>query len=126
MIKLISFGYGHGEPPQADITIDLRRKYRNPHHDEDMRELTAMSPPVYQHVMDTKGVPQLVSRVAALASNMDTIVGDVTIAFGCSGGRHRAPAVAMAVADQLRELNVLVAVEHWDIHRPVLPSAKHD
>lgn len=122
MISIISFGYGHAPAPEAEITVDLRRKFRNPHKDPAMRDKTARDRDVYNHVMETEGVRELVRGLVSLLMSLQFNTGDVTIAVGCGGGRHRAPAVAMAIQDELIMNGCFTEATHRDIVLPVLPD----
>lgn len=122
---VISFGYGHGDPPQADITLDARRHLRNPHADPAMRELTGLHSRVRHHVLTTPGARNLIGHAAAMASDLLTDVANerwrlVTVAVGCVGGRHRSVALAEEIAAELRAGGVGVETEHRDLDKEVL------
>jgi UPF0042 nucleotide-binding protein len=128
VIRVISFGYGHPDaPPSADLTVDARRLLRNPHHDPVMRQLTGLDAAVRRHVLATPGAAAAVVTAAAFALGMRTATNAqvVRIAIGCTGGRHRAVALAEAVATRVRVGGVAAEVVHRDIDRPVLPSSAH-
>ncbi|MBZ3909406.1 RapZ C-terminal domain-containing protein [Streptomyces acidiscabies] len=142
LLRVISFGFGHIgtldettgaplAPPQADITLDLRRVLRNPHHDPAMRYLTGLDEVVYEHVRSTPGAESLAYNTA-LATHilMDQAhPAEFTVAAGCAGGRHRAVGMARMVHGALMEYSragaYRVELIHRDVHRPVLPSSKH-
>lgn len=123
-VLITSFGYGHAPAPVADITFDVRRNLRNPHHDPAMRYLTGLDHAVREHVNDTPGVWHLVRNLAAVVTDLHADVDTVHVAIGCVGGRHRSPAIAEEVAAQIRR-SMAVRVEHRDIDKPVLPSTAH-
>lgn len=120
-VKIISFGYGHGEPPAAAIIIDVRR-FRDPHVTPEFRELTAADPRVAAAVMTTPGVQGIADAIVALAHAYARApqAGRPVIAVGCAGGRHRAPAIAAEVARRLERHGVPVAVVHRDLSCPVI------
>ncbi|GGS84545.1 hypothetical protein GCM10010156_48960 [Planobispora rosea] len=123
-VEITSFGYGHAPAPTADIVIDARRRFRNPHHDPRMRELTGLNDRVHGHVMTTPGVAAAVAHTAQLAAELTTTTGaPVTVAIGCAGGRHRSVAMAEDLADELDGAGVHVTVTHRDVAKPVLPAA---
>ncbi|MFH8619152.1 hypothetical protein ACH4E8_29380 [Streptomyces sp. NPDC017979] len=131
LLRVVSFGYGHAAPPLADITLDLRRSLRNPHHDPAMRELTGLDDRVYRHVLDTPGARHLASQTT-LAAHMlltETSSPVVTVATGCVGGRHRAVGMAREIEQQARAYaaaaGYVVELVHRDVHRDVLPSSVH-
>lgn len=126
MIRIISFGYGHGEPPQAEITIDLRFLLRNPHRDPAMRDLTGLDPAVYEHVLATPGALRLAEQAAATARSLAEDTGrPVTLACGCVGGRHRAVGIARRTYDLLQAAGADVTLDHRDVGREVLPPSAH-
>ncbi|MEU5980144.1 RNase adapter RapZ [Streptomyces sp. NPDC047315] len=131
LLRVVSFGYGHGPAPTADITLDLRRSLRNPHHDPAMRHMTGLDERVYQHVLDTPGARHLAAQTT-LAAHMlltETSSPVVTVAAGCVGGRHRAVAMAREIEQQARSYAAAAGYEvqlvHRDVHRDVLPSSVH-
>jgi UPF0042 nucleotide-binding protein len=118
-VEVISFGYGHGRPPPAHLTIDVRAHFRDPHVNPALRHLTAADAPVVEAVMSTPGIPALVDAAVAAASAFMTAPapGPVTIAVGCVGGRHRSAVIAAEVA---RRLGPSATLTHRDIARPVI------
>lgn len=122
-IKVISFGYGHGEPPVAHVVVDVRR-LRDPHVSPRMRYLTAEDPEVAAVVMATPGVRGLIGSLIALAHSFRRVPGaPAVIAVGCAGGRHRAPAIAAEVARRLECQGVPVVLVHRDIGAPVIEQS---
>lgn len=126
MIKVISFGYLHAGPPQADLVVDVR-PFRDPHLNPALRELTAADQAVADAVMATPGIRGLIYVIAEQAAELAGSGSfPVTVAIGCAGGRHRAPAVAEAVAGLLRQ-NAYganrVIVTHRDTDKPVVRRA---
>ncbi|MGY0461457.1 RapZ C-terminal domain-containing protein [Kitasatospora sp. cg17-2] len=121
-IEIVSFGYLHGATPEAHLTLDLRRHFRDPHVDPALRHQTAHDLPVRQAVMATPGIRETIAAAATLADAYDAGPSDapMTIAVGCAGGRHRAATVAMALADRLRKTGVTVVVTHRDLDKPVV------
>ncbi|MFE3206422.1 NUDIX domain-containing protein [Embleya sp. NPDC059237] len=127
-VRIVSFGYGHGRAPVADLTYDLRRRFRNPHVDPAMREMTGLDHAVYDHVLATPGVERVALSAADLVTDLliETESGDaVTVAAGCVGGRHRSVVLARRVAELLIERGVVVGLVHRDVDRPVLSDARH-
>ncbi|WP_031522616.1 RNase adapter RapZ [Streptomyces sp. NRRL F-5123] len=119
-IKLISFGFLHDTPPAADLVFDLR-PYRDPHVSPELRELTAHDQVVVDTVLSTPGINEVIESVTrAAAFALITGDTDVTVAIGCSGGRHRAPVVTDQVYQDLREQDWPVALVHRDLELPVV------
>jgi RNase adaptor protein for sRNA GlmZ degradation len=121
-ITIISFGYLHGPPPEAEVVYDVRRHFRDPHVDPSMRELTAEHPAVRNAVMSTSGVTLLANSIsrAILAYRCGSHGLAVTVAVGCAGGRHRSAVVADWVGVRLADAGYHVNVEHRDIALPVV------
>jgi len=127
MIHVISFGYGHDTPPTADFTIDVRKSLRNPFHDDSLRDRNAFDRAVYEHVRKTDGARELVRGLASLVMSFEFSTGrDVTIAFGCVGGRHRSAALAMMLEDELSLNGCDTTLSHRDIFKPLLPAGTHN
>ncbi|MFC7607218.1 hypothetical protein ACFQVD_44730 [Streptosporangium amethystogenes subsp. fukuiense] len=127
---VISFGYGHDPAPQADMTIDARRHFRNPHADPAMRTMTGLDAPVRAHVLATPGVPNVIKHAIRFGRDLlDDVANDrfrlVTIAVGCVGGRHRSVAMATEIGAGLRALGIGTDIEHRDIDHDILPSQTH-
>ncbi|MBF6511080.1 ATPase [Nocardia farcinica] len=127
-VMVVSFGYGHAPAPRADLVLDVRRRFRNPHHDPAMRQLTGLDDRVRQHVLDTPGVTGLIDTSTTLVRGLLTATADapsVRVAVGCVGGRHRSVAIAEEIATTLEAAGIGVLVRHRDIDRDVLPSGTH-
>jgi UPF0042 nucleotide-binding protein len=123
-IKVLSFGYLHGEIPQADITIDMRLHYRDPHVSPELRELTAEDGAVRDAVLGTSGViPLIVSLTDMVQAYMlGPSAETITVAIGCAGGRHRSAVVAESLYNQLNQPSSThtVSLHHRDIKLPVV------
>ncbi|MDX3025404.1 RapZ C-terminal domain-containing protein [Streptomyces acidiscabies] len=99
-VEITSFGYLHGEEPEARLKVDLRHHFRDPHVRPELRYLTAHDRAVRDAVMATGGIRDLVAAAAAVVEAF--LAGPrqdepVTLAVGCAGGRHRAASVAIFV-----------------------------
>lgn len=116
-IRITSFGYLHGEPPAAHITLDLRHHFRDPHINPQLRNMTAYDAPVRDAVLATPGIRQLIEGAitTVCAFLVGPTTGPVTVAVGCAGGRHRAAAVAMELGIQLG-----ATVTHRDLDKPAV------
>lgn len=121
-VTVISFGYLHGAPPEAHAVFDVRRHFKDPHVDPELRELTGTYGAVFDAVMATPGIPGLVGAVAAAARAFlaGPQRGKVVIAVGCAGGRHRSVVIAGEVARELQDSDVTATVYDRDMHRPVI------
>ena len=121
-VEIVSFGFLHAPAPEADVLVDLRRAFRDPHVDPAMRQLTGRDRRVQRAVLDTSGVRRLlkatVRQVQAFAAGPS--VDRIVIGSGCAGGRHRSVVVADKLARRLRRRGHTVTVVHRDIRRPVV------
>lgn len=121
-INIVSFGYGHAPAPEAHLTIDLRQHFRDPHTTPDFRHLTANDEPVRTAVLNTPGITDLIHGIAAavnaFANAPDT--RPITIAAGCTGGRHRAPTFARTLLHRLHADGHSLTIHHRDLDKPVI------
>lgn len=126
-VTIISFGYGHcrwlpgQRTPVAHVTYDLRYHFRDPHVTPALRDLTGLHATIESIVLGTPGILVLVDAITVAARGFlgGPQPGEVTIAIGCAGGRHRSVAVAGEVARRLAADNIPVTVRHRHITRPV-------
>lgn len=123
MIRLVSFGHGHGKPPAAEWSLDVRDMLRNPDPDPAFHQLDGHHLQVQARVLHTPGAHKVVVGIAQAAEMLADLRIDGTVAVGCAGGRHRAPVLVEAAARLLRAWDHEVTVEHRDIGRPVLRKA---
>jgi UPF0042 nucleotide-binding protein len=122
VVLVTSFGYLHGDPPLADVTLDLRGHLLDPHVSPALRELTGRDLPVVANVMRQPGAASLVTRLAMLAVTLynGTPGAVVQVAIGCAGGRHRSVVIADRLATELEAYGRSVDVSHRDVDRPVV------
>ncbi|MER7050641.1 RNase adapter RapZ [Streptomyces jumonjinensis] len=126
-IHIVSFGYGHSPAPTADLVFDLRALLRNPFHNPELKHRTGLDQEVYDHVMTTPGAERLAFNAVATARGLAEDTGaDVTIAWGCTGGRHRSVGLARASYELLREVGDETTIEHRDVDQDLLPAGVHN
>lgn len=119
-ITIVSFGFRHGEPPEADVTFDVRRSLSDP-LDTPLREMTGLDPAIRDHVCRTPGAFGIAHSLAEAGVELLSNTGrPVVLAVGCGGGRHRAPALAVLTAAMLHGVDIEIV--HRDIDKPVLDS----
>ncbi len=118
---ITSFGYKHGLPRDADLILDCRF-LPNPHWIPDLRPLTGLDGPVREHVLSHEVTQEFLDQLGDLLGMlMPAYVAEgksyLSIALGCTGGRHRSVAVAETVAEMLRGREFDPVVTHRDIGR---------
>ena len=120
-VTVESFGFKHGLPLDADIVMDLRF-LPNPHWEDDLRPLTGHDPKVRDYVLETAVGSAFIDRFDdLLASLVPQYQAEgrtyLTVALGCTGGRHRSVAAAEELAARLRQRGVPVRTSHRDVSR---------
>jgi UPF0042 nucleotide-binding protein len=119
-VTLQTFGFKHGPPREADMTLDVRF-LPNPHHDVELRPLTGRDQPVIEYVEAGLMAGEFYGRLMPLLEFLlPSYVAEgkthLTIAIGCTGGRHRSVCVADRIARELQERgDVILRVKHRDV-----------
>ncbi len=118
---VMSFGYTHGIPLDVDMVIDCRF-LPNPHWVDDLKPLSGLDAGVVDFVMDRPVTCDFLERMESLlALLVPEYVAEgksyLTVAFGCTGGRHRSVAVTEHFAKVLATLGHEPAVVHRDIDK---------
>ena len=117
-LAVMSFSYRRGLPREADLVLDVRF-LRNPHYVADLKPLTGRNPSVAAFVAGDPGYRPFIDGVKGLIGPLlprfDTEGKSyLTIAIGCTGGRHRSVTVAEELADWLRGAGRSVTLSHRD------------
>lgn len=120
-VTVLSFGYKHGSPRDADLVLDCRF-LPNPHWIDSLRPLPGTDPKVREYVM---GQPQYGGFMDRLQGLLELLVPGfvaegksyLTVAVGCTGGRHRSVVVADELAGFFRDRGMPVIVSHRDLLR---------
>jgi len=104
-VNVLSFGYKYGIPVDADLVLDCRF-IPNPHWIPELRPLTGLDDKVKDNVLSNSGVSQFVQSYVSVINQMLTGYlregkKYLTVAIGCTGGRHRSVSVAREIAAQL-------------------------
>ena len=118
-VTIMSFGFSRGLPRNADTVFDMRF-LKNPYWQDDLRDLTGLDAAVGRHIAEDGSYEPVLSRIEDLLLTLLPRYraegrSYVTIAFGCTGGRHRSVHVAERVAGLLRENGFSPTVEHRDL-----------
>ena len=120
-VTVLSFGFKFGMPADADFILDVRF-LPNPHYEDRLRPLTGVDGAVREFVLLQDGAIEYIeSALSALTVALPRYASvhkfSTIVAFGCTGGKHRSVAVAIAVAERLISLGYHVVVQHRDIER---------
>ncbi len=119
--SVVSFGYKHGVPLEADLVLDCRF-LPNPHWVDELRPKTGLDEAVREYVMAQPETKDFVHRLDDL---LDLVLPGyakegksyLTIAVGCTGGRHRSVVLAQEIADSIQAHGFEPSVHHRDLHR---------
>ncbi len=119
-LTLLTFGFKNGPPRDADLTLDVRF-LPNPHYDDELRPLTGMDAAVRAYVESGTQAGEFYGRLMPLLEFLvPAYVAEgkshLTIAIGCTGGRHRSVTVADRIRRDLESRDdVVVRVKHRDV-----------
>ena len=119
-VSVVSFGFKHGVPIDADMVLDVRF-LPNPHWDEALRPLSGLDQPVSDFVLTQRLAIDFVTHVdnllrLVLPAYVQEGRSYLTIAIGCTGGRHRSVAMAENLGTSLEEMGYRPRVSHRDVH----------
>jgi UPF0042 nucleotide-binding protein len=119
-VTLLSFGFKHGYPAEADVVLDVRF-LPNPYFVESLSAASGLEPHVARFVMDNDDAREFVKKTEELLLfSLPRFEREgkayVTVAIGCTGGRHRSVAVAEELARRLPSRWPLT-VRHRDLER---------
>jgi UPF0042 nucleotide-binding protein len=122
-VTVLSYGFKHGTPRDADLNFDVRF-LPNPHYEAELRPLTGQDAEVREYVESSDGLNDFYERLFPL---LDYLLpqyehegkAHLTIGIGCTGGRHRSVVIGEHIARVYRERGeYLVDVVHRDIDKP--------
>ena len=119
---VISFGYKFGLPLDADIVLDVRF-LPNPHWVPELRPQTGLDEPVRRYVIDQDATSDFLARTRDLFAVLLPGYQQegrhyLTVAIGCTGGRHRSVVLGAELAALIEEKGFRVKVIHRDVERP--------
>jgi UPF0042 nucleotide-binding protein len=120
-VALVSFGYRHGLPPQADLVFDVRF-IPNPYYVPHLRPLSGRDEPIKEFLGQRPEYGEFMEHLERL---LDFLLpayrregkSYLTIAVGCTGGRHRSVAISEALQAHLAERQVAASLTHRDCDR---------
>jgi UPF0042 nucleotide-binding protein len=122
LVSLLSFGYKHGVPNDADMIFDVRF-LPNPHFVPSLRRFTGQHPRVARYIHSFRQTGEFLRRIESLLLFLlPQYVREgksyFTVGFGCTGGQHRSVMMAEALRRPLEKRGYLVKVSHRDIEHP--------
>jgi len=117
-VQIVSFGFKNGAPADADFVADVRFLH-NPHWVPELRPLTGLDPQVRDYVLECEGADEFLDHYARLLTAVVPRFHAhdrhaLTVAVGCTGGRHRSVAIAEELGERLRDAGCAVRVLHRD------------
>ncbi len=120
-VHIVSFGYRHGLPPEADLVFDVRF-LANPHYDPNLRAGTGLDAPIAAFIeRDSAYAPFFATLTDMLNPLLPAYEREgksyLTIAIGCTGGRHRSVFVAGRLVETLRAAGWTASLRHRDLER---------
>jgi UPF0042 nucleotide-binding protein len=119
-ISLVTFGYKFGVPYDADMVFDVRF-LRNPNFLPELKPLTGEDPRVQAYISEDPNTSALVGHFESLFKFLLPLFvrerrSYLTIAIGCTGGRHRSVAMAYRLREIFSGLGQTVTIRHRDVH----------
>ena len=120
-INVLSFGYKYGIPVDADLVLDCRF-IPNPHWVPELRQLTGLTAEVANYVLDQPEVTEVVEKYVGLLKTLSKGYlregkKFVTLAVGCTGGKHRSVAIAEKITTELNKKEISTKAIHRDLGR---------
>lgn len=118
-LTVVSFGFARGMPPIADLVFDMRF-LDNPHWDPVLRPQTGLDPAVGAHIEADASFAPAFARIRDLVLDLvprysEQGRGYLTVAFGCTGGKHRSVFAAERMAEALRAAGYQPSVTHRNL-----------
>ncbi|MGH3315735.1 MAG: RNase adapter RapZ [Nocardioidaceae bacterium] len=118
---VVSFGFKYGIPVDADLVVDMRF-LPNPHWVPELRPHTGLEKEVRDYVLGHPDAKQFLDRYEELlrtlaAGYLREGKRYITVAVGCTGGKHRSIAMAEALAERMRANDIPTLVTHRDLGR---------
>jgi UPF0042 nucleotide-binding protein len=119
--SVVSFGFKHGLPLDADLVFDCRF-LPNPHWVPGLRTMTGLDAPVKEYVLSTRDAQELLARLEDLLQLVLPAYARegksyLSVAVGCTGGKHRSVVLAEEIAGIMRRLGFSPTVHHRDLGR---------
>ncbi len=121
LVQIISFGFKYGLPPEADNVFDVRF-IPNPFFIEELKDTTGLEKKTAEFVLNQKQTKEFIEIAKGFLDKILPLYlkegkSYITIAFGCTGGKHRSVALAEFFGDLLKNKGYSVDIVHRDINR---------
>ena len=121
MVSLVSFGFKHGLPLEADLVFDVRFM-PNPFYIDALRAKTGLDAEVRDYVLSFRETEQFLEKLRELLRFVLPLYREegktvLVVAIGCTGGHHRSVAVTHALAEYISSLGYQVTENHRDMTR---------
>ena len=118
-VSVVSFGFKHGIPMEADLVFDVRFM-PNPLYIDDLRHKTGLDAPVRDYVFSFRETGEFMGKLRDMIGYLLPRYREegktvLVIAIGCTGGHHRSVALAQYMHDHLKDKGVRVSVTHRDM-----------
>jgi UPF0042 nucleotide-binding protein len=122
LVSVVSFGFKHGLPLDADLVFDVRF-LPNPYYNDVLRDHSGENPAVKDYVMRSQETRKFLIK---LCDMMEFLIPNyiregktnLVVGIGCTGGRHRSVIIANALYEALKRNNHRVIADHRDIDKP--------
>jgi len=120
-INIFSFGFKHGPPRDADLVMDVRF-LPNPYFEPELKAFSGEDPTVRDFIFKDPTTSRFMDKYLNLLDFLVPLYEKegkayLTIAFGCTGGRHRSVAIARAAHDHMKKYGHQIDIRHRDIGR---------
>lgn len=120
-LNIVSFGFKYGKPSEADLVMDVRF-LKNPYFVQDLKPLDGEDPKIKAYVMGDPETQRFLENYIKLLDHIVPLYEKegkayLTIAIGCTGGRHRSVVIAQEVFEHIQKKQPTVRLIHRDIQR---------
>ena len=120
-VSLYSFGYNYGIPSDADLVMDVRC-LPNPFFVDRLKDLTGESPEIIEYLLSHKETQDFLNKFYELIDYLIPLYkregkAYLTLAIGCTGGRHRSVAIATKLKEHLSSKNISLDLKHRDMSK---------
>jgi UPF0042 nucleotide-binding protein len=121
-VNILSFGFKYGIPPDADLVVDVRF-LPNPYFVPDLKHLDGEAREIQDFIFGAPEAREFIARYTELIDYLIPLYeregkANLSIAVGCTGGRHRSVAIARTIYDRLAKARRSVGLIHRDIQQP--------